>query len=133
MIIFGFPIAPFFVVISTAPLPARTPYKAVAAAPLRIVMEEMSCGLMSIALFELSTPATPFPTELLSMGMPSITNKGEFDPFMELLPLILILDEAPGEPDELTTVTPAILELSASTRFTSLADIISSVFTFWMA
>ena len=87
---------------------------------------------MSIARLELSTPAVPLPKppEELSIGTPSTTKSGELEPLIDVLPRILMFEDAPGEPDELTTDTPATLELRAFTMLVSRAFTMSSASTF---
>src|SRR5258707_473186 len=84
--IFNLPLLPFLVVITSAPLAAWIPYKAVAAPPFRIVRLSISSGLMSTALLAVGTlTAYPLPcSELLSMGTPSTTYSGWLFPVREL-------------------------------------------------
>ena len=91
----------------------------------------MSSGLMSIARFEKSTPrllnavAEPGASEastlvfivLLSIGSPSMMKSGWLLLLMELVPRIVIDDEAPGTPEVLFTVTPATRPCRALTKF----------------
>ena len=73
-----FSLKPFLVVIIIAPEPARIPYNAVAAAPLRTFIDSISSGLISTARFEYATPPVLSSVDNieLSIGIPSITNNG---------------------------------------------------------
>ena len=90
----------------------------------------MSSGLISAARLVKSTPL--FEKEvfellsekkaevlkvLLSIGKPSTTNKGWLLPLMELTPLMVIAEDAPGTPDVLVTSTPATLPCKALIKF----------------
>ena len=54
-----------------------------------------------------SEAKTPVFSVLLSMGKPSMTISGWLLLLMELMPRMVIIEEAPGTPEELTTFTPA--------------------------
>ena len=64
------------------------------------------------------------------IGTPSTTNSGLLVPLIEVLPLTRMLEDAPGDPEEEITDTPATLEFIASTMFTSLDFTSSSALTF---
>lgn len=53
------------------------------------------------------------------MGTPSTTNNGLLFLLIEVLPLTLILAEAPTEPEEAVTWTPAAFEDKAVAMFIS--------------
>ena len=106
---------------------------ALAAGPFRISTDSMSFGFKSASRFVdtvLSVcPAAPLPeydaSKLavekleLSMGTPSTTNNGWFEPRMVLMPLMLMNDPAPASPDCWSTVTFGAFAASASTTFVS--------------
>src|SRR6476660_3802174 len=90
----------------------------------------MSSGLMSAARLVKSTPRllkavvepgasdarTPVFSVLLSIGRPSMTINGWLLLEIELTPRMVMDDDAPGTPDELTTFTPATRPWSALTK-----------------
>src|SRR5947209_16283126 len=55
----------------------------------------------------------------LSIGTPSTTKSGWFDPRIVLMPRMLMNEPAPGSPDCCSTVTLGAFAASASTRFVS--------------
>ena len=77
-------------------------------------------------MLELSTPPTPFKDELLSIGTPSTTNRGLFDLLIEVFPRILIFADAPTDPDDVVTCTPAAFAAKDEVMLTSLVFSISS-------
>ena len=96
----------------TTPLAARLPYKAVAAAPFKIVMFATSSGLIALAPFPKSyplfKPSVEYTVELFK-GTPSTTYSGWLVPESELTPRIMTELEAPGSDEVLEICTPAIL------------------------
>ena len=62
----------------------------------------------------------------LSIGTPSITNNGWFEPRIELMPRMLMNELAPGSPDCCSTVTLGAFPAKASTTLVSLALSIKS-------
>src|SRR5690606_11286909 len=93
--IWVFPVFPDFVVMMITPLAALEPYRPVAAASLRTVTDSISFGLA-------------FPSMI-----PSTTYNGLAPALIELDPLMTILDDALGSPDELETITPAAFPCSS--------------------
>ena len=77
-------------------------------------------------------PASSGPRKLevekveLSIGTPSTTNSGWFEPRIELVPRMLMKDPAPGSPDCWITVTLGALPASAWTMLASPAFAIKS-------
>ena len=65
------------------------------------------------------------------MGTPSTTNNGWLVREMDEAPRMRIIAEAPGEPEALTTITPAALLLSALTMLVSRELTNSSALTDW--
>src|SRR5438128_11963404 len=57
----------------------------------------------------------------LSIGTPSITNNGWFEPKIELMPRMLMNELAPGSPDCCSTVTLGAFPANASTTLVSVA------------
>ena len=90
---FALPLAPFFVVIKTTPLAARLPYRAVAVASFKTVVDSISEGLM--------------PLKSAPNGIPSTTYSGALLELTEPIPRILIVAFVPGCPLVLMTCTPA--------------------------
>ena len=102
-------------------------------------MDSMSSGLMSAARLVKSNPrllnAVDEPgrsdgkafvlSVLLSIGRPSTIMSGWLLLLIELTPRIVIDDEAPGTPDELTTFTPATRPCSALTKFSRCVEAIA--------
>src|SRR5712691_1933489 len=102
----AFPLAPppFLVVIIMAPAAALEPYNTEAAGPLRIFTDSILFRSRSNALLggwlSPNVPSGPpfvLSTSLL-MGTPSTTNNGWLLPWKEVMPLMLILTEAPALP-----------------------------------
>ncbi|MNH26427.1 hypothetical protein D3C79_864820 [compost metagenome] len=112
-----------------APSFARAPYNAVAAAPLRIVIDSISSGLKSPILFPKSTLlAVVPPGEVASLTVsPSITYKGK-PPSNEFTPRITTLVDPPIVPDWEFTLTPAALPAKEFKTFEDLAFVNSSDF-----
>jgi hypothetical protein len=96
------------VVITKAPFAALTPYRAVAAPPLRTVIDSISSGFKSIERLEVVTPPTPPDPPPEIIGIPLTTNKGWLLPVIEALPRIVIKVEAPASPAELIIETPEV-------------------------
>jgi hypothetical protein len=94
-------------------------------------MVSMSSGFRSAARLVKSSPrllkavtepgasaaSTLVLSVLLSIGRPSMIIRGWLLLLMELMPRIVIDDEAPGTPEVLVTLTPATLPCSALTKF----------------
>src|SRR5918993_1916830 len=131
---------PVLVVMRIAPLAADAPYNAVAAPPFKTVIVSMILGSISMALFEVlpwvsAVLFAPWlktsipPGSLLSMGTPSITNKGWLSCNRDTFPLIVMREELPAIPLELDICTPETLPASPFTRLSCLAWITDSPFT----
>ena len=91
---------------------ARLPYKAVAAAPFRIVMFSTSAGFTALAPLPKSNPEfnpSLEETDELSKGTPSTTYKGWLLPLNELTPRMITEFDAPGSEDVAEICTPATL------------------------
>ncbi len=137
------PDLPRFVVMTIAPFAASMPYSAAASGPLRTVIDSMSSGLMSAARLVKSTPRLLNAVEepgrsdgraavfsvLLSIGSPSTIMSGWLLLLIELMPRIVIDEDAPGTPDELTTFTPATRPCSALMKLSRCVPAISGPVT----
>jgi hypothetical protein len=84
---FDSPFFPDFVVMIMIPFAPLDPYKALAVASFKTLIDSISAGLIALR----------FP----SKGIPSTTYKGSLDALTEPIPLILIVATAPGCPEEL--------------------------------
>ena len=100
---FVLPLDPFLVVIIITPLDALEPYKAVAEASLRILIDSMSFGLM--VFNTLADPAIPLP----STGTPSITISGSLLALSDAPLRIRILLPPPAEPPPEVICNPETL------------------------
>src|SRR6266487_6901263 len=120
------PDRPRLVTMTIAPFAASMPYSADASTPLRIVTDSMSLGFKSAARFVKSIPrllsaVVEFTSDAiavvlnvrLSIGRPSTMISGWLLLLMELIPRMVMDDEAPGTPDVLVTSTPATRPESA--------------------
>lgn len=105
------------------------------AAPLRIVTDSMSSGLMSDARLGDAVLASMLPVALveLSTGVPSTTKSGCPVPVIVLEPRMRIDADAPGSPDADVTSTFGAFAASAFTTFDSFARAISVPLTVFTA
>ena len=97
------PFVPFLVVTMITPFDAREPYKAVADASFKMVIDSISLGLMVFNRF--AEPETPFP----STGTPSITINGSLLALSEAPPRIRMRLPPPAAPPPVVIERPATL------------------------
>ena len=122
-----------------APLLAELPYSTVASGPFNTVTFSISFGFKSAIRFVKSfevlfCPAAPGTVSAaliaeLSMMIPSTTNNGWLLRDIELNPLKIMVEDAPGTPDVAVIVAPAILPCKPFKKFSRCVSFTSSPFT----
>ena len=95
-------------------------------------MLSISFGSISTARDAKSVPETELPVSTSAVeatGIPSITYKGVLSPVKDLEPRIVILEEAPGIPEEGEISTPETLPCNAPDKLVLAPFVNSSAFT----